>query len=247
MGITQPKLPGMENVNLRQFDPVSAAQESARSYAAARGLSYDPDLAVNARAVGVQGFAGYRATKDAIGQPMTDETRQSYEHLTREVGDQFEHMTRPVEQGGLGMSFSVSDTDPYDSPQAMADDVANNRHIAVLSTAATGGHSVWDNETNDRFRAVHDVYGHAALGRDFSRHGEEAAFRSHAQMFSPAARAALASETRMQNTYLNWGGGDFPPNAPMNAPGWMSELDPEPPSTPPKKIKPQGAQQPLPW
>ncbi len=243
---TQDTLPGLGNVNLRQFDPVTAAQASARSYAEARGLSYDPDMAINARAVGAEGYSGYRATRDAIGKPLTEETRRSYEHLTREVGDQFHHMTSPVEQGGLGLSFSVSDTDPYDSPAAMARDITENRHIAVLSTAATGGHSVWDNETNDRFRAVHDVYGHAALGRDFSRDGEEAAFRSHAQMFTPEARAALASETRMQNTYLNWGGGDFPPNAPMNAPDWMTQINPELPAER-RKIKSQGTQQGLPW
>lgn len=242
MAVEQQQLP-LGKVNSTQFQPVSHVQEGARAYAASRGMSYDPEPGMQVQANGIQGYAGYRATKAAIGQPLTDENRRSYDALTPEVNAQFEHMTKPVEHGGMGMKFEVSDTDPYDSPQAMAHDVEHNRRIKVLSTAATGGHAIWDNETNDRFRAVHDVFGHAGVGRDFSRNGEEGAYVSHAQMFSEHARPALASETRMQNTYLNWGGGDFPPNAPMNAPGWMIQANPEPPAAP-KRIKSSRAEQP---
>jgi hypothetical protein len=56
------------------------------------------------------------------------------------------------------------------------------------------------------FRAVHDVFGHAATGRAFDPHGEEAAFRSHYAMFSPQARPAMATETRGQNSVNNFGG-----------------------------------------
>jgi hypothetical protein len=79
-----------------------------------------------------------------------------------------------------------------------------------LSTEATGPHHIFSDQENDRFRAVHDVFGHAATGRGFSRHGEEAAFLSHRQMFSKRALPALASETRGQNSYLNYGPGGFP-------------------------------------
>ena len=86
----------------------------------------------------------------------------------------------------------------------------------MLSTAATPpGHPYLSDEVNDRFRAVHDAFGHAAIGRGFDRNGEEAAYQSHAEMFTATALPALASETRGQNSALNYGGygtrGEFPP------------------------------------
>lgn len=48
----------------------------------------------------------------------------------------------------------------------------------------------------------HDLFGHAATGRSFDRHGEQAAYLAHSRMFSPAAQGALASETRGQNASL---------------------------------------------
>ena len=47
--------------------------------------------------------------------------------------------------------------------------------------------------------------GHAKPGVGFRAAGEEAAYQSHAGMFSPLARRALASETRGQNSWLNYG------------------------------------------
>jgi hypothetical protein len=81
-----------------------------------------------------------------------------------------------------------------------------------MSSATTGGHPFFSDEENDQFRAVHDAFGHAAIGRGFSRHGEEAAYQAHSQMFSPEARPALHTETRAQNSVVNYGRkpGSFP-------------------------------------
>ena len=63
---------------------------------------------------------------------------------------------------------------------------------------------------NDAFRGVHDYYGHGKSGVGFRAMGEENAYRSHAGMYSPAARPAAATETRGQNSWLNFGPhGDF--------------------------------------
>ncbi len=51
-----------------------------------------------------------------------------------------------------------------------------------------GEHPLMTAAENDLFRAVHDLFGHGAAGRTFDRHGEEAAYRSHAEMYSPLAR-----------------------------------------------------------
>ena len=147
---------------------------------------------------------------------MSPETHASYEAMRTEIGDQFAHLTGPKHQGGMGFKVEVTPHDPYPSAEHMAADVAQGR-IKVLSTEATGGHEHLTNEENDKLRAVHDVFGHAATGRGFSRHGEEAAYQHHTQMFSPEARPALAAELRSQTASLIFSG-QFPPNAGVNLP-----------------------------
>lgn len=79
-----------------------------------------------------------------------------------------------------GIDVVADDADPYVTDDgtpdaaAMMDDLRINGRIRVLSTRVTGSHPVWSDDDNDAFRAVHDVYGHAATGRGFDRHGEEA-------------------------------------------------------------------------
>jgi len=58
---------------------------------------------------------------------------------------------------------------------------------------------------NDLFRGVHDILGHGAEGFQFGPQGEENAYRSHAVMFSPLARQAMATEPRAQNSWVNFG------------------------------------------
>ena len=58
--------------------------------------------------------------------------------------------------------------------------------------------------TNEKFRAVHDAIGHGAERTQFGPIGEEKAFGVHSQTFSPLARFALASETRGQNSVVNY-------------------------------------------
>src|SRR6476659_2128677 len=58
---------------------------------------------------------------------------------------------------------------------------------------------------NDKFRAVHDYFGHCAAGYGFGPRGEENAWNAHSQMFSPDARRAMTTETRGQNSYVNFG------------------------------------------
>jgi hypothetical protein len=55
------------------------------------------------------------------------------------------------------------------------------------------------------FRAVHDYFGHAKEGVGFGPRGEENAWRQHSAMYSDAARPAMTSETRGQNSWVNFG------------------------------------------
>jgi hypothetical protein len=126
----------------------------------------------------------------------------AFRALREETSRQFEHLTRSRSRGGLGIDVSVTPHDPYANAGAMHSDVNNNSHLAVLSTTSTGGHPFFSNDENDQFRAVHDAFGHMATNRSFDRHGEEAAYQSHATMFTPLASQALATETRGQNAHL---------------------------------------------
>lgn len=225
-------------VTLRRFEPVPALAEDLRGH----GVS--PDQFANVQAKGASGYAYYRAHAGAVdravqGAPMSDRLRASYDALTAAVSAQYKHITSPREQGGLGINVEVTPHDPYRNVEEAAADVRDNSRLRVLATETTGGHGLWTNMQNDQFRAVHDIYGHLATGRDFSRHGEEAAYQAHAATMPPEAHLALAGETRGQNSYLNWGGGDFPANVPVELPQWATDPSrraqpPQPTATAPR-------------
>jgi hypothetical protein len=151
---------------------------------------------------------------------------QAYQAFRDETDEQYRYLTTPRSQGGLGVKHEITSEDPYSSPEEMMEDVHVNRRLKTFASATTGGapHDLLDEETNDKFRAVHDAFGHAASGRSFSRHGEEAAYHSHAQMYSPGARRALLAETRAQASYLVYGPtGNFVEQArPVMLPDWAT-------------------------
>lgn len=125
--------------------------------------------------------------------------------MAEETKRQFEFLTSARKHGGLGLNVEVTSEDPYSGPREMFDDVRQNNRLRVMGTHVTGSHPLFADDVNDQFRAVHDAFGHAATGRGFDRHGEEAAFRSHYSMFSSLAKPAMATETRGQNAALNYG------------------------------------------
>ena len=60
---------------------------------------------------------------------------------------------------------------------------------------------------NDVFRFVHDFFGHTELGNGFGPIGEENAWMVHSRMYSPEARRAMTTETRGQNSWVNFNKG----------------------------------------
>lgn len=58
---------------------------------------------------------------------------------------------------------------------------------------------------NDLFRAVHDAFGHGLEGSGFRADGEENAWQAHVRLFTGDAVAAITTETRGQNSWLNYG------------------------------------------
>lgn len=52
---------------------------------------------------------------------------------------------------------------------------------------------------------VHDAFGHGLEGAGFRARGEENAWQAHARLFTGSAVGAITSETRGQNSWLNFG------------------------------------------
>jgi hypothetical protein len=198
-------------VNHRQFDPVPQAVEGARQYTNGRHTIEGLENVTADRFRGYRTATQYRA---AAARPESPTIRRSYRAMANDTDKQYDFMTKPKEAGGMGLHHEVLEHDPYggigvtdaESARQMAEDVRRGT-IKTMATSATGPHAFFSNEQNDRFRAVHDVFGHAATGRGFDAHGEEAAYLSHRQMYSSRARPAMTSETHGQNSFLNWRAG----------------------------------------
>lgn len=149
------------------------------------------------------------------GAPEYDNAAEaSYDQFALEIEEQYAFLTET-----MGLRAEVIAVDPYRNVKELVRDVDTNNRLRVMATATTGPHPYLTDEQNDKFRMVHDFFGHIATGRDFDRHGEEAAYLHHAAMFSDLARPAMASETRGQNASLIVNG-DFPPQKVVLLPGW---------------------------
>lgn len=131
----------------------------------------------------------------------------SYEALALETKRQWEMITI---FGHYRLEPWVQDGQPYADSEEMCADLRENRHLYFF----TGGEphpflGTVDEETgfnaNEMLRAVHDVFGHAAEGYGFGPRGEENAWIHHSMMFSPMAQHALTTETRGQNSWVNFG------------------------------------------
>jgi hypothetical protein len=178
------------------FDPVSDMVHGARSYNRSVGLAdphAEPYADVRTHPDRIRALAhAYDAMKE--NDPAA---HAAFHEMRRQVGHQYDHLTNK-----MGVHVESVEHDPYKDVHEMVHDLRQNKRLKVLSTAATGPHGFFSDEDNDKFRAVHDAFGHAATGRSFDRHGEEAAWLAHSQMFHGKAKHAMTSETRGQNSML---------------------------------------------
>jgi len=135
-----------------------------------------------------------------------DLVEKSYAQLRKEIDQQFDDMVK----GGMKLSYHQGDANYLDSREMLRDALVNNH----LYTYRGGDVHPLLNEmdefyglnSNEKFRAVHDFFGHGTTGATFGRKGEETAYGAHAQTLSPLARVAAAAETRGQNSFVNYSG-----------------------------------------
>ncbi|WP_247680080.1 hypothetical protein [Micromonospora sp. C97] len=205
------------------FTPVTYVHEGARRYRWGSVGTALPNAYAKVRLDPVVGMA----IADAyMAAPVRDDrARTAYAAFCRETVQQYQFLVGRVEFGGLGLSVRIVDEDPYADVGTMVEDVRRRRLNVWASAATSNPHPYLTDDENDMFRAVHDVFGHAASGRGFDRHGEEAAWLKHGSMYSSLARRALTTETRGQNCALNfhYRGARFPEQKAALLPRWFSD------------------------
>ena len=128
------------------------------------------------------------------GQPYAD-SEDMVEDLRKNKRVFYYKTVNPAEASSFGNNPAAMDEMVRRNPMAA------DSGIEVLDSRG----EPYKQTYNDLFRAVHDIFGHGAEGFQFGPRGEDNAYRSHAVMFSPEARQAMATETRTQNSWVNFG------------------------------------------
>ena len=160
----------------------------------------------------------YRMADHYDAQPAychTYRTELSYRKMMLELGRQYRFCQRT-----LCISFEpwCQSGQPYSDSHEMREDVRLNKHLWYFKTEdGFGDEDIPDHPLltpyghdpsvcyNDLLRSVHDVLGHVAADSGFGPRGEERAWLEHRKWFSPAALPAITNETRMQNSWVNFG------------------------------------------
>lgn len=134
-------------------------------------------------------------------------TEAAYEQLRKETQQQFDAMRN----SGWNMSYHNDGRGNYHNSQEMLIDLLRNKHLYTFGGGDVHpGLNAINPETglnsNEMFRAVHDALGHGTTGSSFGRKGEELAYGAHGELFSPLAKIAAGTETRGQNSFVNYSG-----------------------------------------
>ena len=207
--------------------PIAELVSAAEQYASDNGIP----LKRQAEYVDVDPERAARiaqAYEDMPHAPNDPAVQEAYANLIRQTRAQYDALI----EAGYVFTFFDGASDPYaGNPSAAMRDLRNNKRMAVYGTydgygtegvtavaladnpmlADTG--LQWPDQdgvmrpvvANDLFRAVHDAFGHGLEGASFRARGEENAWQAHVRLFTGSAIKAMTSETRGQNSWLNFG------------------------------------------
>lgn len=221
-GISLEGLPSKINVGgtIEEFGTDQRLVDIAKGITEKKGLVYSPQLKYaeidpdRAKRLADQ----YELMQN---NPSDPKVKKAYNAMINETLDQYEALRK----AGYQFNFMPEGADIYGNPRNAINDIVINKKLSVFPTEqGFGGPSAakaleanpllmrigekWQGKNvtaNDVFRAVHDVFGHAKYGTGFRAAGEENAFQAHARMYSPEALPAVTSETRGQNSWVNFG------------------------------------------
>lgn len=199
--------------------PIGTIRKVAEDYMAGTGRPYEPPKQYHPIDKD-HSTAIAKAFDEMKHAPDDPAVKASYDALIDETLAQFQ----AIKKSGLKIEFiKPGMEDPYfASPRLAAVDVADNNHLWVFPTESGFGtvSKISDNPmlrptdevidghkmvANDVFRIVHDYFGHLKEGHGFRAAGEDNAWRAHSSMYSDLARPAMTSETRGQNSWVNYG------------------------------------------
>lgn len=161
--------------------------------------------------------------------PQDPAVQEAYQNLIAQTVAQY----RALEAAGYKFYLFDESNDPYaGNPWNAMRDLRANQTMGVFATEAGFGSGATDLDVsnnplmadtgiewpyggpdgpmkrvlaNDLFRAVHDAFGHGLEGAGFRAQGEENAWQAHVRLFTGSAVGAITSETRGQNSWLNYG------------------------------------------
>ena len=164
------------------------------------------------------------AFEEAEDSPNNPDVREAYQAMADETMAQWQF----IKDTGIKIEFIKPDMDnPY--PNGSRDvliDIRDNNHMWVFPTDSGFGEAEFtaeeeaanpllskvgefvdgiDMRVNDVFRIVHDYFGHGLEGATFTARGEENAWQAHVRMYSGLAAKAMTTETRGQNSWVNFG------------------------------------------
>lgn len=171
---------------------VERARRIANAYAAMPHAPEDPAVKAAYQAMAEETIAQYKAVKatglkiETILPGMDDPYPAGPRDVLRDIARG--HIWYFPTEDGFGSNDAF---DPSANPLlAPTDEVSDNGKPMVV---------------NDLFRVVHDFFGHGIEGTGFGPRGEENAWQSHMRLFSERAVPAMTSETRGQNSWVNYG------------------------------------------
>lgn len=208
--------------------PIKEIVEIAEKYAADNGIPFNKQ----GEYVEVDTERGERiaeAYENMKHDPQDPKVKAAYKDLIEQVTKQYQALV----DGGYKFWFFDGDTDPYKgNPWNAMRDLRENKSMGVYASDAGfgSGDTALDVSNsplladtgiewgvgspdgakkkvlaNDLFRAVHDALGHGMEGAGFRARGEENAWQAHVKLFTGPAVGAMTSETRGQNSWLNFG------------------------------------------
>lgn len=230
-GFTVPKHPDEAlSKSVMMFKPValtkslpngsSSLRQMAKDYTESQGLPAPESAPAMAPVSPERGARIAQEYENMEHSPDSPEVKQSYKALIDETLGQF----KDLKKSGLQIDkIKEGQGNPYpNGSKDLFKDVNENNHIWYYPTEQGFGSNTKISDhpmlqetsekingepllANDVFRIVHDIYGHVKEGHTFGPKGEENAWLTHRQMYSPEARPAMTTETRGQNSWVNYG------------------------------------------
>ncbi|WP_418131479.1 transglycosylase SLT domain-containing protein [Variovorax sp. 278MFTsu5.1] len=214
------EVPGRGAVEVR---PTEKARAVAEAYARDAGIDYKPPTTF-ARVDEGRARRIADAYAEMAHDPSDPEVKAAYDKMIEETLAQWAAIKKYHPELKVEFIDFEKGGDPYAaSPRLAIIDVQENNHLWVFPTTDGFGSSSFDASSNpllrkvgetldgvdmvanDVFRIVHDYFGHVKEAVGFRADGEENAWRLHSAMYSPLARRAMTSETRGQNSWVNYG------------------------------------------